>query len=53
MTREYVVPGKVTVKIGDAENGWRGCWDKNRLNEAKIPVHLVRSHVPIKSGILN
>ena len=27
-----VVPRKVTVKIGDAEN-WRGCRDKNRLKQ--------------------
>ena len=30
--RVSVVPGKVTVKIGDVENRWWGCWDKNRLN---------------------
>ena len=31
-TRVFAVPGKVTVKIGDAENQWRGCRDKNRLS---------------------
>ena len=25
VTRVSVVPRKVTVKIGDAENWWRGC----------------------------
>ena len=29
VTRVFLVPGKVTVKIGDAENRWRGCRDKN------------------------
>ena len=26
----------MTVKIGDAENRWRGYWDKSRLKRAKI-----------------
>ena len=41
MTRVSVVPRKVTVKIGDAENWWCGCRDKNRLKKTKIPVCLV------------
>ena len=30
VTRVSVMPRKVTVKIEDAENGCRGCRDKNR-----------------------
>ena len=30
MTRVSVMPRKVTVKIGDAENRCRGCRDKNQ-----------------------
>ena len=30
VTRISVMPRKVTVKIGDAENWCRGCRDKNR-----------------------
>ena len=30
VTRDSVMPRKVTVKIGDAENRCRGCQDKNR-----------------------
>ena len=30
VTRVSVMPRKVTVKIGDAENRCRGCRDKNR-----------------------
>ena len=30
VTRVSVMPGKVTVKIGDAENQCRGCRDKNQ-----------------------
>ena len=47
MTRVSVVPRKDTVKIGDAENWWRGCRDKNRLKKAKIPVRLVLTRVPL------
>ena len=32
----FVVPRKVTVKIRDAENWWRGCRETNRLNKALI-----------------
>ena len=51
MTRVSVVPRKVTVKTGDAENWWRGCRDKNLLKKAKNPVRLVRSRIPFKSGV--
>ena len=34
-TRVPVMPEKVTTKIGDAENWWRGCQDKNRLKKGK------------------
>ena len=37
----------------DDENRWRGCRDKNRLKKAKIPVRLVLSRVPFKSGVWN
>ena len=50
VTRVSVVPRKVTVKIGDDENWWRGCRDKNRLKKAKNPVSLDLSRVPFKSG---
>ena len=30
VTRVSVMPRKITVKIGDAENRCRGCRDKNR-----------------------
>ena len=56
VTRVSVVPRnvtEVTVKIGDAENRWRGCRDKNRLKRTKIPVRLVLSRVPFKSGVWN
>ena len=49
--RVSVVPRKVTVKIGDAANWWRGCRDKNRLKMANIPVRLVLSRVHVKSGV--
>ena len=29
--RVFAVPGKVTMKLGDAKDRWRGCRDKNRL----------------------
>ena len=51
VTRVSVVSRKVTVKIGDAENWWRGCRDKNRFKKANIPVRLVLSRVPFKSGV--
>ena len=51
VTGVSVVPRKVTVKIGDAENWWRGCQDKNRYKKAKIPVRLVLSRVPFKSAV--
>ena len=51
MTRVSVVPGKVRVKIGDAENWWRECQDKNRLKKANIPVRLVLSRVHFKFGV--
>ena len=51
LTRVSVVPRKVTVKIGDAENWWRGCRDNNRLKKATIPVRLVLFRVPFKSGV--
>ena len=50
VTRVSVASGKVTVKIGDAGDWWRGCRDKNRLKKAKNPVRLVLSRVPFKSG---
>ena len=34
VTGVIVVPRRVTVKIGDAENRWRGCRETNRLNKA-------------------
>ena len=46
-----VVPRKMTVKIGDVENWWRGFRDKNRLKKAKFPVCLVLSRVHFKSGV--
>ena len=39
------------MKIGDAENWWRGCRDKNRLKKAKIHVRLVLSRVLFKSEV--
>ena len=51
LTRVFVVPWKVTVKIGDAENWWRGCRAKKRLKMQKNPVRLVLSRVPFKSGV--
>ena len=51
VTRVFVVLRKVTVKIGDAENWWRECRDKNRLKKAKISVRLVLSRAPFKSGV--
>ena len=53
VTRVSVVPRKVTVKIGDAENWWRGCRDKNRLKVANIPIRLFLSRVPFRSGVWN
>ena len=53
VTRVSVMPRKVTVKIGDAENRCRGCRDKNRWKRATIPVRLVLSRVPFKSGVWN
>ena len=41
VTNASVVTEKVTVKIGDAGNWWRGCRDKNRFKKANIPVCLV------------
>ena len=35
VTSVFKVPGKATVKIGDAESRWRGCCDKNRLSMVK------------------
>ena len=35
VTIVFVVPGKLTVKIGDVKNWWRGCRDKNLLKNAK------------------
>ena len=32
VTRVFVVSGNVTVKIGNAEKKWRGCRDKNLIN---------------------
>ena len=32
----FVVPRKLTVKIGDAANWWRGCRETNRSNKALI-----------------
>ena len=51
VTRVPVVQRRVTVEIGDAENWWLGCRDKNRLEKAKIPVRLVLSRVLFKSGV--
>ena len=51
VTRVSVMPRKVTVKVGDAENWWRGCRDKNRLKRQKSPVRLVLSRAPFKSGV--
>ena len=51
VTRVSVMPRKVTVKIEDAENRCRGCRDKNQRKRAKIPVRLVLSRVPFKSGV--
>ena len=51
VTRVSVVPRNVTVKIGNAENWWQGCRDNNRLKKAKIPVRLVLSRGPFKSGV--
>ena len=48
-----VMPRKATVKIGDAENRCRWCRDKNQWKRAKIPVRLVLSRVPFKSGVWN
>ena len=36
MTRVPVVQRKMAAKIGDAENWWRGCRDKNRLKRQKF-----------------
>ena len=35
VSRVLEVPGKVTVKIRDAENWWRGCRDKYQLKKGK------------------
>ena len=51
VTRASLVPRKVTEKIGDAENWWRGFRDKNRLKEVKTPVRLVLSREPFKPGV--
>ena len=51
VTRVSVVPRKVTVKIGDAENWWLECRDKRRLKKANIHVRLVLSRVSFKSGV--
>ena len=40
VTRVFVVQGKVTVKIGEAENWWRGYRDNNQLKKANISVVL-------------
>ena len=53
MTRVSVLPRKVTVKIGDAENRCRWCRDKTQWKRANIPVRLVLSRVPFKSGVWN
>ena len=53
VTRVSVMPRKVTVKIGDAENRCRGCRDKNQWKRANIPVRLVLSEAPFKSGVWN
>ena len=48
----FAVPGKVTVKIGDAENRWRGYWYQNRLKRAKIsPIQSILS--TLKSEVWN
>ena len=49
----FVMPRKVTVKIGDAENQCRWCRDKTQWKRANIPVRLVLSRVPFKSGVWN
>ena len=51
VTRVSIVPRKVTVKIGDAENWWLGCRDKNRSEKAKLSIRLVLPRVPFKSGV--
>ena len=53
VTRVSVMPRKVTVKIGDAENRCRWCRDKNQWKRAKLYVRLVLSWVPFKSGVWN
>ena len=42
MTRVFVVPRRLTVNIGDAENRWRGCRETNRSNNALISFNLKR-----------
>ena len=51
VTRVSVMPRKVAVKIGDAENRCRGRCDKIRWKRANIPVRLVLSRVPFKFGV--
>ena len=59
MTKVSVMPRKVTVKIGDAENRCRGCeikidekgQKKKKKKKKKKTVRLVLSRVPFKSGI--
>ena len=46
-----MMPRKVTVKIGDAENRCLGCRDKNQWKRANFSVRLVLSRVPFKSGV--
>ena len=49
VTSVSVMPRKVTVKIGDAENRCRWCRDKNQWKWAKILLRLVLSRVPFRS----
>ena len=42
-----MMPRKVTVKIGDAENRCQGFQDKNQWKRAKIPVRLVYLKYPL------
>ena len=53
VTRVSVMPRKVTVKIGDAENRCLWCRDKNQWKRANIPLRLVLSRVPFKSEVWN
>ena len=53
VTRVSAMPRKVTVKIGDAENRCRGCWDKNQWKRAQTAVRFVLSRTPFKSGVWN